>query len=188
MDGSRSASSRAPFDSNTPSRRESPQDTLWTGESVAPQWHPKVARFFLYWRSIRPESGLLPGRQHFDPLAIHALLPGIWLLDVQPEPFRLRYRLVGTEAVEAIGAEVTGQWMDEAHTAMAQEPHYLERYRAVVEQKAPSWRRGVPRLWTYKKYATLENMVVPLAADGASVDMLLALTVFHAEPLAGAGE
>lgn len=186
MDGSQPTSSRAPFDSDTSSKTEDAQTTLWAGDGVAPQWHPKIARFFQYWRSIHPASGGLPGRQHFDPLAIHWLLPGVWLLDVQPEPFRLRYRLVGTEAVEAIGAEVTGQWMDEAHTVMSQGPRYLERYQAVAEQKVPSWRRGVPRLWTYKKYSTLENMVLPLAADGVTVNMLAALTVFHAESLAGA--
>jgi hypothetical protein len=125
----------------------------------------------------------LPGRQHFDPLAIYALLPGIWLLDVQHEPFRLRYRLVGTEAVEAIGTEVTGQWMDDVHPAVSQTPGYLDRYRAVVEEKIPSWRRGTPQLWTNKRYGTLENMVVPLAHDGVTVDILVALTVFHAQPL-----
>jgi hypothetical protein len=125
MEGGRSVSSR---DS---------QNALWFGESVAPHWHPKVARFFLYWRSIHPASGL-PGRQHFEPLAIHSLLPGIWLLDIQREPFRLRYRLAGTEAVEAIGAEVTGQWMDEAHAVVAREPAHMDRYRTVVEQRVPS--------------------------------------------------
>ncbi len=172
MDGSQTASSREST------------DALLRSDAVASHWHPKIARFFLYWRSIHPASGL-PGRRHFDPLAVHSLLPGIWLLDIQREPFRLRYRLVGTEAVEAIGSEVTGQWMDTVHTAVAQEQIYMDRYRAVAEQKLPSWRRGVPRLWTHKKYATLENMVVPLANDGATVDMLACLTVFHAETLSG---
>jgi hypothetical protein len=179
MDGSPTVSSRATF----PNESEAPSvsNDLWTGGTVAPQWHPKIAQFFLYWRRIHPAAGL-PGRQHFDPLAIHALLPGVWLLDFQREPFRLRYRLIGTEAVEAVGAEVTGRWMDEVHGAIAQLPGYLDRYRAVVEQKLPSWRRGTPRLWTHKKYATLENILVPLASDGTTVDMLAALTVFHSAP------
>jgi hypothetical protein len=163
-------------------RPEIPQGSLWADDVVAAQWHPRIAQFFTYWRAIRPASGL-PGRKHFDPLAIYGLLPGIWLLDVQHEPFRLRYRLVGTEAVEAIGTEVTGQWMDEAHPAVSQTPGYLDRYRAVVRQKIPSWRRGTPQLWTHKKYGTLENMVAPLASDGVTVDILVALTVFHAQPL-----
>jgi len=179
MDGSCTASSRAT--SLDESEVPAVSNELWPRDTVAPQWHPKVAQFFLYWRRIHPAVGL-PGRQHFDPLAIHPLLPGVWLLDIQRQPFRLRYRLIGTEAVEAVGTEVTGQWMDEAHGAVAQLPGYLDRYRAVVEQTLPSWRRGAPRLWTHKKYATLENILVPLASDGSTVDMLAALTVFHAAP------
>ncbi len=187
MDGSPSDSSRAPPGSGIFSTSDAPQETLWASDTVAAQWHPKIARFFLYWRSIHPNAGL-PGRQHFDPLAIHSLLPGIWLLDVQREPFRLRYRLVGTEAVDVLGAEVTGQWMDEAHPVVAHQPDYLDRYRTVIEQKTPSWRRGTPRFSIHKKYTTLENLAVPLAADGETVDMLAVLTVFHAQPLYGRAE
>lgn len=169
MDGSQFKSSRIP------------QGSLWTGETPAPDWHPNIARLFLYWRSITPATGL-PGRQHLEPLDIASLLPGIWLLDVQPEPFRLRYRLVGTEAVEAIGAEVTGRWMDEAHAAIAENPGYLDRYRAVCEHRIPSWRRGIPQLWVNKQYHTLENLVLPLASDGVTVDMIVALTVYHPLP------
>jgi hypothetical protein len=161
------------------------QGSLWTGEASAPHWHPDIARFFLYWRSIAPASGL-PGRRHLEPLDIAPLLPGIWLVDVQPEPFRLRYRLVGTEAVEAIGAEVTGRWMDEAHPMIAENPGYLDRYRAVCEHKIPSWRRGIPQLWVNKQYHTLENLVLPLASDGVTVDMMVALTVYHPLPPTGA--
>jgi hypothetical protein len=35
----------------------------------------------------------------------------------------------------------------------------------------------------HKKYGTLENMIAPLASDGVTVDILVALTVFHAQPL-----
>lgn len=181
MDGTQSSSSRGLLSDSDTDKQVQGGD-LWKSGSVSPQWHPKIVQFFMYWHSIRPATGGLPGRQHFEPLAIHALLPGIWLLDIQREPFRLRYRLIGTEAVEAVGAEVTGKWMDEAHPVIAQTPNYLHRYQAVVEQRYPSWRRGTPRLWTHKKYATLENIVMPLAADGNTVDMLACLTVFHAAP------
>ena len=104
---------------------------------------------------------------------------------MQREPFRLRYRLAGTETVEAIGVEVTGRWMDEINPMPLREPHYLDRYRAIVEQRQPSWRRGPPLLMS-KRVRTIENLVVPLAADGTTVDMLAGFTVFdfdsHAVP------
>lgn len=160
-------------------RRASEEETrgsLWSSGEPATHWHPKIGQFFRYWRSIHPAQGL-PGRRHLDPLAIPSLLPGIWLLDVQREPFRLRYRLAGTETVEAIGVEVTGRWMDEINPLPLRDQHYLDRYRAIVEQRQPSWRRGPPLLMS-KRVRTIENLVVPLAADGTTVDMLAGFTVF----------
>lgn len=141
-------------------------------------WHPKLQHFYQYWRHIHPPQGL-PGRHHFDPLAIASLLPNVWLLDVQRDPFRLRYRLVGTRIVDAIGCEVTGRWLDEAHPHLLSDPNFFSRYRAVTESKIPSHRRGRPRAWMPEDYREIENLAVPLAADGEAVDMLAMLTVFY---------
>jgi hypothetical protein len=142
-------------------------------------WHSDIARVHRYWLSIHPAVGL-PGRQHVDVLAIpRNLLPRIWLLDIQPEPFRLRYRLVGTEIVRAIGREVTGQWLDDAHPHLESDPTYLARYRGVVATRAPSWRRGLARLWTHQDFREIENILLPLARDGVGVDMLMVCTVLY---------
>jgi hypothetical protein len=141
--------------------------------------HPKIARALAYWRAIHPAAGVLPSRRHLDPMAIPELLPGVWLLDVQHVPFRLRYRLVGTRIVESFGREITGGWFDEVHPEVAGDPSYLERYRTAVATCEPSWRRGKPKLWTRRGCSELENIVLPLAGDGAQVDMLMAVTVLY---------
>ena len=141
-------------------------------------WHPKLQRLLRYWRSIHPPGGL-PGRQHLDPMAIVDLLPGLWLLDVQRAPFRLRYRLVGTRIVESIGREVTGEWLDEAHPHVATEVDFFARYRRVVETGVPNRRRGAAKLWAHADYREVENAIFPLASDGRSVDMLMVLTVLY---------
>ncbi len=151
----------------------------WAAEHPDPDWHPKVRAFFTYWQSVRPAPRLLPARHHLDPAAMKAVLPGIWLLDLQREPFRLRYRLVGTEVVEYIGAEVTGMWMDEAHPDIRDKPAYLERYRAVVQTGMPSWRRGIPSLGIRQDFHMIENIVLPLASDGSVVDMLAGFSVMY---------
>lgn len=142
------------------------------------RWHPKLQRLFRYWQSIHPAHGL-PGRQHVEPLALADLLPGIWLLDVQRQPFRLRYRLVGTRIVEAIGQETTGLWLDEAHPHLLEHKHYLDRYERVVAGKVPDWRRGPARMWTHEDYREIENVVLPLASNGTDVDVLLLITVMY---------
>lgn len=153
----------------------------WDKAEPSLNWHPDIRALFLHWRAVHPGHGL-SGRRHLDPAAIAKLLPGVWLLDVQASPFRLRYRLVGTKVVHGIGREVTGQWLDEAHPEAAATPAYLERYRRVVESGIPSWRRGRPQLSIHLDFDTIENLILPLAEDGTHLDMLLAMTVFHREP------
>jgi hypothetical protein len=145
--------------------------------SSARLWHPRIRRLYDYWAAAAP-CGVLPGRQHVEPADFPDLLPDIWLLDVQRDPFRLRYRLAGTHVVNCVGRELTGRWMDQVQP-LSMAPGYLDRYRDVVETGKPSWRRGPPRLHAERGYSVLENILLPLARDGKNVDMLLALTVCY---------
>jgi hypothetical protein len=146
---------------------------------LAAEAHARIHRVYAYWKSIHPVSGL-PGRQHIEPMALGDLLPGIWLVDVSQDPFRLRYRLVGTGVVEAMGRDTTGQWLDEAHPHLVNDDVYWQRSRDIVASKVPSWRRGPPHLWKHETYSIVENLIMPLAADGTNVDMLCILSVFYA--------
>src|SRR5579863_3722015 len=90
------------------------------------QWYPKTRKLLEYWHSMRPAPGLLPGRQHFDPLDIPGLMPNIFMLDRFPDSGRLRYRLVGTRVVEAMLRDLTGKWYDEAHPGVLN--HAMHNY------------------------------------------------------------
>lgn len=142
------------------------------------RWHPRTKRLYQHWLSIHP-SDRLPGRQHFDPVAVPDLLPGLWLLDVERRPFRLRYRLVGTNIVQAIGREVTGMWLDDAHPHVRNDPSFFSRYERAAESRKPMWRLGKPRLWSHKEFNNVENLLLPFARDGTAVDMLMAFTVIY---------
>jgi hypothetical protein len=104
------------------------------------------------------------------------LLPRLWLLDVQREPLRFRYRLAGTAIVRFLRREVTGAWLDEVHRETFV-PESGDRYRFIAETGEPTWRRG-PTYWD-RPFAprVIENCAVPLATDGHVVDKILALTV-----------
>ena len=144
-------------------------------EAAAMAWHPDIGAMYAYWDAIRPAPGQLPARRDLDPARVVRLLPDIWMLDVHRAPFRMRYRLVGTAVVAAHGRELTGQWFDEAHPSLA--PEYYKRYQDVVETHQPSWRRGTPVLdQRSRMLLVVENIVLPLADDGTTVDILLCLT------------
>lgn len=142
--------------------------------------HASVQKLYSYWQSVAPE-GKLPGRQHIDPVDLASLLPNIWLLDVHREPLRFWRRLVGTKIEEFSGGNLTGGWVHERKddTKLSD---VLKPLIDVVETKLPNWRRGKPNISGHKDYAELERLYLPLASDGETVDMILAITVFLKKP------
>jgi len=129
-----------------------------------------------YWLRIGPSDGL-PGRQHFDPVDIWDVIPNVWIVDVCGSPPRFRYRVAGTKIAEYVGQEPGGKMMDEVF------PHFAntETRKAlldVVARHAPRWRRGTPTLRHDKNFKTVEQISLPLARDGRTVDMVLSLTVY----------
>ena len=139
-------------------------------------WHPHCRQLLDYWSKISP-SGRLPGRQHLSPEQIAPLLPRLWMLDVVRNPLRFRYRLVGTAEVSTLGRETTGQWVDEAHPEFLTDPVLHGRYRYMVDTCQPTWRRGPVRWQHDNMHRTVENCMVPLAADGRTIDIIVALSV-----------
>jgi hypothetical protein len=139
---------------------------------------PEVVALYDYWRSKAPCEGVLPGRQHIDPIEIPKLLQYVWLLDVVPDPRRFRVRLVGTALIQTGTPARTGDFMadfmppDKRQTSLAD----LE---AVVQSREPWWYRG-PVILRHETYVQeVERIVLPLAADGRHVDMLLCMSVIR---------
>jgi len=143
---------------------------------AAGDWHPRIAAVFGYWRTMSP-PGLLPGRQHFDPLHIPKLMPHVWMLDVVRDPLRFRYRLAGTREVQTLGRDPTGEWLDDVHPVLKTTPARIARYVFVVETGRPTWRRGNVTFIHDKDHQIVENIVLPMARDGRSVDMLFCCSV-----------
>lgn len=142
----------------------------------------RVRQLYEYWRGLHPPGGGLPGRQHVDPVAIPAhLLPFVWLVDIQRQPLRFRYRLLGTEHVRVLGRDYTGQWIDEAHPDFAGSAAYTQ-FAAAAERAVGGYRRGNTLIILPKDYRSMERLLLPLARDGKTVDMLLAISVYHKGP------
>jgi hypothetical protein len=139
--------------------------------------HPKVRQIYEYWRSIHPAEGL-PSIQHFDPAAVHTLLPHIWLLDVLRNPYRFRYRLVGGEITAAGGPARRGQLMEEQQGGPI--PDRIQSALIdMVERHEPDWYRGRPLAAHVEHIHSLERISLPLAGDGRTVDVILNLSIFN---------
>jgi hypothetical protein len=95
---------------------------------------PMVRRLHQWWMANRRFG--LPDRSDFEPMDFADLLPNILILDVEHEPFRVRYRLVGTKAREATGFNIVGRYLDELMPTEPEAP-WLEIYWQSYQQRIP---------------------------------------------------
>jgi hypothetical protein len=139
----------------------------------------RVEQLYEHWLGLRPGPGVLPGRQHLDPVSLPvSLLPFLWLADVERTPLRFRYRLLGTEHVRVLGRDYTGHWIDEAHPNFVGSAAYGQ-FVAAAERGEVGYRCGNTLIILPKDYRSMERLILPLARDGREVDMLLAISVYH---------
>jgi hypothetical protein len=148
-------------------------------DAVPAELHPKIARLVAYYRTLAPGPGLLPGRRQFDPMAVPALLPNIWLVDVVvDDPRRYRLRLVGTAVISSGAVTRPGQFFSDV-IAPADARAAAALFDRVRQSRLIDWRRGRALFEHYKDIHALERVVLPLAADGDEVDMLMCMTLFY---------
>jgi hypothetical protein len=106
---------------------------VWT--AIEHNRSPLVRALHAWWLAHRRDSGL-PDRSDVDPVALKALLPNLFIAEVEHVPFRIRYRLVGTKAVQVIGFDITGRYLDEMLRVDAEVP-WLDYYRIVYDSRDP---------------------------------------------------
>ena len=77
---------------------------------------------------------------------------------------------------------LTGGWVGDrlSGTRLSGVHSYL---MDVVESKRPNWRSGKSLIRFEKDYAELERLYLPMAEDGVTVDMILAITIFYKLPM-----
>jgi hypothetical protein len=135
----------------------------------------KLRAVFTYWNSKRRGRDM-PSRADLDPVELKAFLPQLVLLDVEREPLRFRYRLVGTEVTRVRRglnkSDPTGRYVDEV-THHQGTSAVLAHYRRVVEERKPSLDRGTYTRDAERPWLRFTRLVMPLSADGVIVNMLL---------------
>jgi len=148
------------------------------------QLHPELQEFLDYWLSKHGPQGQLPSRAQIDPSEIPTLLTGIALYDVERTPasklgFRFKYRLLGTRHSAVNQADFAGRYVEDVHYPDEAVP-VIGAFSLVVERKLPHyWHRERISRRDPTQRIPYERIIVPLAADGINVNMLLGHFVFH---------
>lgn len=132
---------------------------------------PRIHRLHEYWQH-QCKDGKLPRRSDIAPEQIRDLLPNIMIVEVEHNPMRFRYRLVGTRVVEYNGVEFTGRYLGEI--GWPEEQDLIDGYAFVVSSRRPffgllDWGLVTGAL------GRCEFARLPLSEDGELVTQILAM-------------
>lgn len=143
---------------------------------------PLMVELYDYW-AARCGPSRLPGRRDIDPVDLSRQLPNMMLIDVLRPPLRFRYRLVGTQVVAASAEDRTGAFFD-AFEFFRKNPIVMEQYREVCDTGKPNLSLEPFRNYVNGSTYEVERLILPLASDGKTVDMLIVHFSFRSGPWA----
>ena len=123
-----------------------------------------------YWLAL-VRGDHIPGRQHLDPAAMVPFLPHVMLMDVDREALDFRYRLVGTRVRYHLFRDPTGLWLSEIPHQKA--PSIIHSAMSETARRGVPIIGEVPYVGPHREYKKVEDIQMPLARDGRTVDMLL---------------
>ena len=123
-----------------------------------------------YWRAKRA-GGRLPSRADVDPAELKALLPHLYLLEVEPAPRRFRHRLIGTKVARWSGRDVTGRYAGDGACGDAGRV-LLELYERVADAAQPLFTPWQPSILG-SSAMQFSRLLLPLSTDGRRIDMIL---------------
>jgi hypothetical protein len=140
------------------------------GPSDAPPdiHHAPLRALWAYWASKR-EGNVLPGRQHIAPHDMRAWLGNLLLLDVMEGGRDFRYRLHGAKLVTMFGHDLTGGVVSALRVKNV-DALLAEAREAVTGRRFVYIEDGIV---AEKNFIRTSKLILPLATDGHSVDMLL---------------
>nr|WP_298688455.1 PAS domain-containing protein [uncultured Dongia sp.] len=131
-----------------------------------------TAALFTYWRDHRPLK-----RTDVDPSAITAILPLVLLGDIEPMPFRVLFRLIGTSVADFSRQDFTGQYLDELIYSARDSVDWQQCYRYVHVEKAPII--GINDLhFIDGRVARYEFCILPLLRGGDPAGSFIAIEAY----------
>lgn len=126
-----------------------------------------------HWDSLRGAREM-PRRDEIDPLNLRPWLPYISIVEIHHAPFRVRYRLVGTEVARIIGEDFSNRWLDETGWTAESITLNAMLYSRVVEARQPLYGLSTVE-YGARPDLVFEWVLLPLSDDGVTVTHCLSL-------------
>ncbi len=138
-----------------------------------------LERLLSYWDQKRA-GRRVPARSDIDPIDLKYLLPHLMIVDLTDGPFRVRYRLVGTEIARVAHFDFTGHFLDQLNFESGDTMDWTGCYRQVAENGVPGF--GIVHWKTSDvSHRWIEFLICPLSQDESSVTQCIAAEDY--EPL-----
>src|SRR4051812_44296475 len=125
-----------------------------------------------WWMAKREASGI-PDRRSLNPADFAPILPNLVIAEVEPDPFRIRYRLVGTRVTEFTGFDFTGRYLDEL-IALGSANQWLDCYASAYRGRHPVY-GSITEPTTAGGTFTFEFALFPLSRGGDSVEQFISV-------------
>ncbi|MCF6216379.1 MAG: PAS domain-containing protein [Emcibacter sp.] len=120
-----------------------------------------------YWQGKKGDRKM-PSRLDICPTEIIDLLPKIILIDVEYEPQRFRFRLVGTDVVRVMGQDATGKYLDELSSDSA----VHDRLSWLIRQKT-TYYVSSQLDWLNRSFQKYHVLGLPLGDEAGNVNMIM---------------
>ncbi|WP_416900057.1 MAG: PAS domain-containing protein [Minwuia sp.] len=131
-----------------------------------------------YWEG-KKAGRVFPARRDVDPIEIRHLLGVVVMIDIEQDPFRLRYRLLGTKITQTMGRDNTGRYYDEIYGQELLSDIY-KSFQWILENRAPLRTYG-EAFYEDRDFYDYETLNLPLSSDGETIDMIFGGIVFHSK-------
>jgi hypothetical protein len=116
----------------------------------------------------------MPRRDEVDPVALVRWLPYISIMELHNDPFRVRYRVVGTEVARIVGEDFSNRWLHETGWGESSIALNQMLYERVAGSRASLFGLSVVT-WQGKKDHVFEWALFPLSSGGDTVTHCLSL-------------
>jgi hypothetical protein len=136
----------------------------------------KARKLFEYWLRLQ-RNGRPGSRTAFDPTEVPALLSSLLLGDIEANPFRVLFRLVGTRVAAFSRLDFSGYYLDALDYKGRDSIEWLECYRYVHATR--NGIIGINRVtWPDQGPMEYEFALLPLERNGDPAGSFIAIEVY----------
>jgi len=118
----------------------------------------------------------MPSRADFSHEDFLPFMGDIALIDVEQEPLRFRFRLIGTNITTTVMRDMTGQYLDMIYSGDNYD-NAVRSFMSILDHGRPV--RGTGNVsHAEKDYRRVEVLDAPLSSDGETIDMILKIVAW----------